>query len=341
MRSGNVTGRDVVHHYQHHIGDYEAATAHLTWDEDMAYIRLMRVYYRDEKPLPKNPEIVCKIVRAKKKSEMVAVRNVLEQFFTLMDDGWHNKRCDKEIERYREKSDKARKAANAKHSHSGRTADAVPTVNRKPLTVNHHPQTPSNPTATKAGVDDFSADEEALFNRLRRLGVISAAQCVRESQLIRSLSETLSAVEHYETKLILPDGTSAFETPGRVLFWRLANEETSGLGPDQGWIEPDNSEFIRRKRSLDEQAKSDQARKDDREHATHIALPSAAEVEFGPKIAEMSLDDAIAILPEGNPARNLAMKKKRGGCRDGPAIFPMIRTALIAVLSNHQPQGQP
>jgi uncharacterized protein YdaU (DUF1376 family) len=41
-----------VNFYKHHLGDYDAATAHLSWDEDQAYTRLLRLYYRTEKPIP-------------------------------------------------------------------------------------------------------------------------------------------------------------------------------------------------------------------------------------------------------------------------------------------------
>ena len=31
-----------LNYFEDHIGDYAAATAHLSWDEDMAYTRLIR-----------------------------------------------------------------------------------------------------------------------------------------------------------------------------------------------------------------------------------------------------------------------------------------------------------
>lgn len=38
-----------MNYYEHHLGDWAAATGHLTWDEDMAYTRLLRAYYHHEK----------------------------------------------------------------------------------------------------------------------------------------------------------------------------------------------------------------------------------------------------------------------------------------------------
>jgi len=59
--------------FKHHIGDYDSATAHLSWDEDMAYSRLMRVYYRDEKPIPIDRKKVYRLVRSQSKAQREAV----------------------------------------------------------------------------------------------------------------------------------------------------------------------------------------------------------------------------------------------------------------------------
>lgn len=83
--------------FKHHIGDYDSATMHLSWDEDMAYTRLMRVYYRDEKPLPLELRQVYRLVRASSKVQREAIEVVLAEFFLKQDDGWHNKRCDEEV----------------------------------------------------------------------------------------------------------------------------------------------------------------------------------------------------------------------------------------------------
>lgn len=83
--------------YKHHIGDYAAATAHLTFIEDAAYTRLLRIYYRDEKALPADIRAVQRLAGARTEPEQDAVATVLREFFRLESDGWHNKRCDEEI----------------------------------------------------------------------------------------------------------------------------------------------------------------------------------------------------------------------------------------------------
>jgi uncharacterized protein YdaU (DUF1376 family) len=91
-----------MNYFEHHIGDYAEATAHLTFVEDAAYSRMIRKYYAQEKPLPVDVKAVQRLVGARSKEEREAVATVLEEFFLLADDGWHNSRCDAEIARFRE-----------------------------------------------------------------------------------------------------------------------------------------------------------------------------------------------------------------------------------------------
>jgi len=97
-----------VNYYEHHIGDYDADTAHLSWLEDMAYTRLMRLYYRKEAPIPAAVADACRLVRAATKEHRQAVESVLHEFFTLAVDGWHQKRCDADVVRYQAKAERNR-----------------------------------------------------------------------------------------------------------------------------------------------------------------------------------------------------------------------------------------
>lgn len=95
--------------YKHHLGDYAAATSHLSWDEDMAYTRLMRFYYQHEKPIPADKTQACRLVRATTPSQKRAVETVLSEFFVLIDgEGWRQKRCDEEIASMQSRAEKNR-----------------------------------------------------------------------------------------------------------------------------------------------------------------------------------------------------------------------------------------
>ena len=136
-----------MNYYEHHIGDYAQATAHLTFVEDAAYSRLIRKYYAEEKPLPADISTIQRLVGARNHAEKSAVKTVLEEFFFLDADGWHNKRADAEIAKYRLKSNKAAASArarwdkaqcetdaNAMRTHTERNAHQTPdTIHQTPV----------------------------------------------------------------------------------------------------------------------------------------------------------------------------------------------------------------
>lgn len=115
-----------MNYYPHHLGDYDGATAHLSWDEDMAYSRLLRAYYRREKPIPADPGETYRLVRAITPAQKKAVSTVLEEFFYEGDDGWHNKRADEEIAKAVGKGMRAKVSA-GKRWHPEKDAKAMPT----------------------------------------------------------------------------------------------------------------------------------------------------------------------------------------------------------------------
>lgn len=100
-RGGDLGGQKdqtrAVNYYEHHLRDYDAATAHLSWDEDLAYTRLIRWYYRKERPIPADVKEACRQVRAVSKPQRDAVHAVLQEFFELREDGWHKDTCDEAI----------------------------------------------------------------------------------------------------------------------------------------------------------------------------------------------------------------------------------------------------
>ena len=94
--------------YPMHIGDYASHTMHLEPIEDLAYRRMIDLYYMTESPLPLDASDVARLIRLK--THVLKIENVLSEFFNKCDDGWHHSRCDYEIEKYAEKREKARKS---------------------------------------------------------------------------------------------------------------------------------------------------------------------------------------------------------------------------------------
>jgi hypothetical protein len=113
--------------YAFNIGDYAGATRHLSWDEDMAYRRMLDAYYSREAPLPLDRRSVYRLVGASEPRLREAVDTVLVEFFEECHDGWRNNRADEEIAKTQIKKDKARKSAAVRwgdHTHTDRNANA-------------------------------------------------------------------------------------------------------------------------------------------------------------------------------------------------------------------------
>lgn len=87
-----------MNYYERHIGDYARDTGYLSVLEHGIYCLLLDRYYATEQPIPANK--AHRIARAHSKKEKSAVDVVLDEFFLLQEDGWHNKRCDEEIARF-------------------------------------------------------------------------------------------------------------------------------------------------------------------------------------------------------------------------------------------------
>ena len=141
-----------------HIGDYAAHTKHLSLLEDLAYRRLLDLYYTNERALPTDPAKVARLIGMRE--HLQEVSDVLSDFFLISEEGHTNKRCDREISKYQEKAERAVKANKSRWKSdpplkSDKTSDLildvisdqrsdafhVPTNNQEPRTINQEPIT--------------------------------------------------------------------------------------------------------------------------------------------------------------------------------------------------------
>ena len=114
-----------MHYYSFHIGDYRAATAHLTNEEDLAYRRLIDMYYDTELPIPTDLVWVARRLRV----SIDAVRSVLEDMFYLTDAGWDNERCSLELKAYKRMIEGGRHGAAKRWAKGGDTPLSLPQTN--------------------------------------------------------------------------------------------------------------------------------------------------------------------------------------------------------------------
>lgn len=106
-------------------GDYLRDTAHLRLDEHGAYIKMLAHYYSTGKPLPANEEELQRICVAFEQRERDAVARVTREFFTLQDDGYHNKRADEELAKRQKLSETRSIAAKSGKAKKERTPDEI------------------------------------------------------------------------------------------------------------------------------------------------------------------------------------------------------------------------
>lgn len=102
-----------MHYYSHNINDFNNATIYLSVEEECMYHRALAWYYSNEKPLPGDKEKIYRYLRATTKKLQTAVNNILDDFFTEKEDGFHQSRCDSEIAEYQSKQAKAVEAGKA------------------------------------------------------------------------------------------------------------------------------------------------------------------------------------------------------------------------------------
>jgi uncharacterized protein YdaU (DUF1376 family) len=98
-----------MNYYPFHIGDYISHTSHLSDAEDLAYRRMIDLYYQTEEPFKDVAWVARRI-----KSTPEIVKLLLEEFFEFDSDAWRSKRADEEIAKYRLKADSARNANRVK-----------------------------------------------------------------------------------------------------------------------------------------------------------------------------------------------------------------------------------
>jgi uncharacterized protein YdaU (DUF1376 family) len=91
-----------MHYYDFNIKSFKADTSHLSDDEELAYRRLLDLYYDKEAPIPNETQSVSRRIKMGSKSDVVG--SILVEFFTLGGDNmWHRSECDERIATYQAK----------------------------------------------------------------------------------------------------------------------------------------------------------------------------------------------------------------------------------------------
>lgn len=159
----------VMHYYQFNIADYRSATVHLSNEEDLAYRRLLDMYYDMETKIPLDTQWVARRIRV----ESAVVQNVLSDMFEQHEDGWFHARCQETIEHYHAMAEKNR--ANGKLGGRRKNpvvTDSQPsakaTNNQEPITNNQKPIVNISQRGSRLAKDLIFPGEWMVFCREQR-----------------------------------------------------------------------------------------------------------------------------------------------------------------------------
>ena len=145
--------------YPFHIGDYLSHTSHLTDEEDLAYRRMIDLYYQTEEPFTDTAKLARKV-----RSSFEIVGSLLHEFFVQEDGAWHNKRADAEIAKYRAMKEGGRKGA-ALRWHKGSDSPPISLPTQSPMqTKNHEPRTKNHIKTTAPKVATPNGVSVDLWN---------------------------------------------------------------------------------------------------------------------------------------------------------------------------------
>ena len=149
-----------MHYYSFHVSDYIHDTAHLSNDEDLAYRRILDLYYTQEHPIPNKTQEVSRRIRMASQVDVVSA--VLEEFFTFdkENDCWFHKRCDETIAAYQAKAERNRAVGKLggrpKANPEETQMVSKPNPNQEPITNNHKPiKERATVVATPIGVSEI------------------------------------------------------------------------------------------------------------------------------------------------------------------------------------------
>jgi len=231
-----------MHYYKFNIGDYASHTRHLSLMEDLAYRRLIDLYYLRDGRLEGCASDIARQIGMR--DHIAEVTQVLSDFFNSEGIAWQHDRCDAEIEHFRQFLDKqkenGKRGGRPKKRPMGSEMDenAIPekpkpipdltqTEPKKSLTTNQEPITnnqyiPSSKEEVSSGDDAPVSENEILeyWNTLaERHGLSRIAKLTpSRKQRLKARIKEFPEIESWAT---------AFKNIERSAFLRGDN--------DRGW----------------------------------------------------------------------------------------------------------
>jgi uncharacterized protein YdaU (DUF1376 family) len=161
----------------------------LTDEEDLAYRRMIDLYYMGELPFPNDSAWIARRV----KSNPAIVLTLLNEYFELSEDGnWHNSRADREIAKYQFVKESGKKGAEKRWSNREEKpiqSDANAPPNATPLATKTITKTNTNikTTPTPEGVSVDLWNDFLIYRKRLKAPVTDRvlARLIKEADLAK------------------------------------------------------------------------------------------------------------------------------------------------------------
>ncbi len=151
--------------YKFHLGDYITHTTHLSDAEDLAYRRLLDLYYMSEAPIPLDAQSVARKIRL----DLDITESVLGEFFEHTPEGYRNNRCDAEIAKYQHQVETNRSLG----KRGGRPKKTESETESKPNTNPKKIQNKNKNTLSAARFEEFWAAWPASKRKVGKAAVLA------------------------------------------------------------------------------------------------------------------------------------------------------------------------
>jgi uncharacterized protein YdaU (DUF1376 family) len=173
--------------YKFHIGDYLTHTVHLSDAEDLAYRRLLDLYYMSEKEIPLETESVSRKIRL----DLDITESVLNEFFERTETGYFNRRCHDELTRYQRQVENNRQLGlrGGRPSKSESKTESKPKANPN-RNRNRNTNTISSDAPTTSRFDEFWNNWPTSKRKVAK----SACKTKWERQALDPLTDKINAV---------------------------------------------------------------------------------------------------------------------------------------------------
>lgn len=221
-----------MNYYQHHIGDFNNATRHLSLVERAIYRDLLDMYYDTESAIDaSNLDRLARRLQCITDDQVEALKYILDEFFKL-EDGLHvNSRCEREIAEYHGKRKQASEAGKA----SAKKRAAKKQQAQEDCSPSDEQPDNSSSTTVETPLNENSSDEQPTINH-KPLTSNQSYSCSSNAQEQKSLDPsipiqfaTYHSEDHKRYKLL----ECVAEYPLQKDFIDLGQQRFTGVGsPD-------------------------------------------------------------------------------------------------------------